>query len=400
MRKRYVVALVALLVVTVLAPAGVADAAPRTSRSAFCGPSAAVGPPPAGTRARRLWLDRCVRLNEVQSIGSHNSYHVQASPALFALLTAFDPGLAASIEYTHRPLEEQLDLGIRQFELDVFADPAGGLYADPVGQQLAPGPDPDPADVMDEPGFTVLHVQDVDFRSTCLTFVACLQTVKAWSDAHPGHLPIMILVETKDDPIPDPGLGFVVPLPIGPAELDALDAEIRSVFGPGDLLAPDDIRRTRPTLRDAVVTDGWPVLGAVRGRVMFALDNTGSERTSYLAGHPTLEGRAMFVSAAPPSPAAAFVKLNDPVGDSAQIRSLVAGGFVVRTRADADTVQARTGDTTMRDAALASGAQWVSTDYYEPSPFGTGYVVRTPHGRTFRCNPVLTWGGCRTDLLE
>ena len=39
-------------------------------------------------------LDDTLRLNEIQALGSHNSYHVQAEPALFAALQAFDPALA------------------------------------------------------------------------------------------------------------------------------------------------------------------------------------------------------------------------------------------------------------------------------------------------------------------
>jgi hypothetical protein len=93
----------------------------------------------------------------------------------------------------------------------------------------------------------------------------------------------------------------------------------------------------------------------VRGRILFGLDNEGSERTDYVAGHSSLAGRAMFVSARPGSPEAAFIKLNDPIGDHELIREVVAAGFIVRTRADGDTVQARSGDTTQREAALSSG---------------------------------------------
>ena len=64
--------------------------------------------------------------------------------------------------------------------------------------------------------------------------------------------------------------------------------------------------------------------------------------------------------------------------------------MIVRTRADADTVQARTNDTTMRDAALASGAQFVSTDYEEPEPDVRHRLhgARSPAARPARCNPV------------
>ena len=30
-----------------------------------------------------------------------------------------------------------------------------------------------------------MHIPDFDFRSTCVRFVSCLETIKAWSDAHP-----------------------------------------------------------------------------------------------------------------------------------------------------------------------------------------------------------------------
>ena len=73
----------------------------------------------------------------------------------------------------------------------------------------------------------------------------------------------------------------------------------------------------------------------------------------------------------------------------------------MRTRADADTMEARSGDTARRDAALASGAQFVSTDYPVPNPgFGTGYAVAIPGGMPGRCNPVNAPAGCRTVAIE
>jgi hypothetical protein len=41
-------------------------------------------------------------------------------------------------------------------------------------------------------------------------------------------------------------------------------------------------------------------------------------------------------------------------------------------------------------AALESGAQYVTTDYYRPDPvFGTGYEVKLPGGTPGRWNPLL-----------
>jgi hypothetical protein len=350
-----------------------------------------------------------VRLNQVQVLGTHNSYHVQPGPSLLSLLRSFSAALADSLEYSHIPLGRQLATqGIRQFELDVFTDPDGGLYADPAGPRvveqagLPPDlPPHDPRGVLRRPGLKVLHVQDIDFRSTCLTLVACLRAIERWSDDNPRHLPLMILLELKDDPIPDPGLGFVVPRQFGAADVDAVDREIRSVFSERQLITPDDVRGRHATLEEAVLARGWPRLGAARGKVLFALDNEGDEKDLYLAGHPSLRGRVLFTSSRPGSPEAAFVKLNDPLDDGAFIRDLVSRGYIIRTRADADTVQARTGDTTQRDAALASGAQFVSTDYPVPDPdFGTGYFVDLPGGFTARCNPVNAPRNCAGSRLE
>ena len=135
--------------------------------------------------------------------------------------------------------------------------------------------------------------------------------------------------------------------------------------------------------------------------MLFALDNGGDKKATYTAGHPSLRGRVLFTSAEPGEDEAAFVKLNDPIADGARIRELVSQGFIIRTRADADTLEARSGDTTMRDAAIASGAQFVSTDYPVPNPdFGTGYFVAIPGGAPARCNPVSAPADCTSLDIE
>src|SRR5690606_41242471 len=127
----------------------------------------------------------------------HAGSPVQRGPVLLDALPACRGARALGFRYAHRPRGEQLDAGVRQVELDVFVDePDGGLYASPVlGPVLGLAP-VDPA--LSEPGLKVLHVQEVDFRSTCATFTACLTDVREWSDAHPDHLPVTIQVEPKD----------------------------------------------------------------------------------------------------------------------------------------------------------------------------------------------------------
>jgi len=370
------------------------------------------GDEPYGRLLANWTADNCMRLNHVQVLGTHNSYHKEPRPPCLEFIAGVDPVAAASMEYTHPPLDEQFGpLGIRQVELDVFADPSGGLFAVPLCALVFPIDPPNPDPIKPElvaPGLKVLHIQDIDFETTCLTFVSCLQTIKAWSDANPGHLPLMVLVEAKDDPLVlppgvlPPGLPPpAMPVPFGAPELDGIDAEIRSVFSDDQLITPDDVRGERATLEQAVLKDGWPTLNESRGRLLFALDNTDAKRDVYLAGHPSLAGRVMFTSSPPGSPESAFVKVNQPLGNEAFISELVAAGYIVRTRADADTVEARFGLTARREAALASGAQYVSTDYPEPDPdFGTGYFVEIAGGTNARCNPVLSPPGCDSSALE
>ncbi|HEV7763068.1 MAG TPA: phosphatidylinositol-specific phospholipase C1-like protein [Acidimicrobiales bacterium] len=343
-------------------------------------------------------------MNDIQELASHNSYHIEPEPKLLDLLRgALGDAAADSFQYTHMPLADELDHGVRQIELDLLVDtPEGGRYASPKLVPVAGVDPPDP--LLSGPGLKVIHVQEVDFRSTCPTFVSCLEQVRDWSDAHPDHLPITIQLEPKDDTIPDPGLGFVTPIPWSSEAFADADAEIRSVFPDDRIITPADVRGRARTLRQAVEHDGWPTLDDARGQVMFMLDNTGEERDMYRSLHPDVDDRLIFVPAEPPDDDAAVVVVNDPVADADHIDELVSQGYLVRTRADADTVQARSGDTTMRDAAWASGAQFVSTDYIVPDDrFDTGYVVELPGdpGAPARCNPLTAPSTCRPqDLRE
>jgi hypothetical protein len=237
-----------------------------------------------------------------------------------------------------------------------------------------------------KPGFKVLHVQDIDYVSNCQPFVACLREIRTWSLAHPRHVPIFILVETKTQP-PIPAVPHMAaPEAFSGEVLDALDAEIRSVFRPNEMISPDQVRGRYATLPDAVAHGGWPTLRSARGKVVFLLDQTNVTAT-YVAAHPALKGRVLFTNAEPGHPDAAFVEQNE--GSPEAIAALVKQGYLVRTRSDADTKEGRSGDTKQRDAALRSGAQIVSTDYpwFEPSRW-TGYTVSLPGRETVRCNPV------------
>ncbi len=352
-------------------------------------------------------VDDDVKINQIQVVGSHNSYHLRATQAEYEVRQSVAPEYNIGLDYEHPALGVQFSSQrVRQIELDLFADPHGGLYSDPLIRSFA-GEGPLPAAekaVMDAPGIKVLHAQDVDYRSNCLTFVACLTAVKTWSDAHPDHAPIAILLELKDDAIPIvPSPPAVTPIPWTSANMTNIDAEIDSVFDAGQIIRPDDIRGSHATVNEGVLAGNWPTLGASRGKVLFLMDNAGKQ-ADYLAAYPGLHGADLFTNAQPGDPDAAFIERNTPTGANlAQIQDLVRQGYVVRTRADSDTIEARSNDTSTRDAAFASGAQWVSTDYPGPGSaalLGSTYSVEIPGGVTARCNPVNGPSGCVDAVLD
>lgn len=338
-----------------------------------------------------------LKLNQIQVIGTHNSYHAGIAPNESKVWQTKFADAYAGLDYQHPPLTDQLNGGVRQLELDIFADTAGGRYAHPSGPAMAAAahlpPDApfDPDGLMLKPGFKVMHVQDVDYRSNCQPFIACLQQLRAWSDAHPGHTPLFILVETKQD-MPKK-IKLTEPERFTSATMDALDAEIRSVFAPGRMVTPDDVRGKYATLNEAVLAGNWPTLDASRGKVVFLLDQH-TNGPVYLEGHPSLRGRVLFTNAEPGEPDAAFIERND--GTTQDINTLVRAGYLVRARTDSDTREARANDTSVRDRMIASGAQILSTDYpaAEPAKWEGHFSVALPGNVVARCNPVNTTQSC------
>jgi calcium-dependent phosphoinositide phospholipase C len=306
-------------------------------------------------------LDGKLRTNQVQVLATHNSYHIEQDAPIQSSPTT---------QYTHAPLDQQLDLGVRGFEIDVVNAPDGS--------------------------FPVVHTPVVDATSNCTPLAQCLQVIRTWSEAHPGHVPIFVLIEPKNDDV-----DFVIDPTLrrfDAAGLDQLDKAVRSSLGRG-LITPDSVRGKSKTLRGAVTGPGWPTLAKTRGKTLVALNTGGTIRGAFLQGHPSLERRAMFVTADEQSPAAAVIKMDDP--DEARIQALVKQGFIVRTRSDADLIEARNNDTSRRDIALRSGAQIVSTDFEVAVPaIGGDYVVQIPGGTPARCDPVNAPKNCRPSDVE
>ena len=295
-----------------------------------------------------------LRLNQLQFVGSHNSYKQAQSWGWATVLRWLNEDAARALDYEHLPLAEQLDLGLRVLELDVFYDAASGTF--PVG-----------------------HVQLMDMNSHCSPLHECLAQLRAWSDAHRDHLPLLIMFNAKDQPIPR----LPTPTRFDEAAFEALDGVLEA--GLGD-------RLLRP---GAVGPGAWPTVAESRGQVLLLLDEGAPKRDLYDTGAP----RPLFMHLPESDSRAAIFVINDPLAEGERIRHLVAQGYLVRTRADADTEEARSNDTRRREAAFASGAQAISTDYYIPSKrFESNYVVRLPS--VARCNPVSAPGPCALEAFS
>lgn len=301
-------------------------------------------------------LDDQLRFDDLQAVGTHNSYHRRT------------PGVEIpEWDYEHAPLDEQLgEQGVRQFELDVWWD--------------APSRD-----------FRVFHVPLMDETSTCDWLSDCLAVHRAWSDAHPAHHPTATLLELKD----------AWDAETAAALLADLDATIDAAWPAERRVSPDDVQRDAASLAEGLATGGWPTLGQLRGKALFVLHAGADFRQSYTDGDQSTAGRPIFPDAHGDLGLAvgAFSSINDPVGDADAIAAALAAGHLVRTRADSDGDEARADDPTHRDAALAVGAHFVSTDFPVPHP-DTGYVVAMPGGSPSRCNPVTAPPECTSEALE
>jgi hypothetical protein len=323
----------------------------------------------------RAWFDANIRLNQLQFVGTADSYKLAPTEQMLSLISMGGRKGAEALDFSEPPLAQQLDAGARALEFDVAYDPKGGLFKSPAGASMAGDLlDPQYVVAMSEPGFKVIHVLDVDYRTNCLTLKDCLTEVLTWSRTHPNHLPILIALHANDGKTPMPGA--TRPVPFDADAFAQLDAEISSLFQPEELITPDEVKGAYSTLRQAVQAGAWPSLAQSRGKMIFLLDDSAQKTALYAGPAQTLEGRPLFIATDETSPLASFICIEDPLKDEARISSDVAQGFIVKTHADEGTREARDGKTARRDAAFASGAQFVITDFLLPDKKIGDYQVK------------------------
>ncbi len=344
-----------------------------------------------------------LRLNQIQTLGSHNSYHIRMDEKLFSFLTTINFILPEDykvdgLDYEHEPLDIQLNkYKLRNFEIDIYADPEGGRFYNRQGNIFNGIPVASGIDELRKPGFKVLHIPDIDYKTHFYTFKSMLQALKTWSDAHPNHIPITLLIETKEETVGDilGFLGFTTAIKFTPTLCNDIDAEIKSVFGDdlAKVITPDKVRGTYPTLEKAVLANQFPTIGESRGKFIFCM--LGDAKADYLLNHPSLQNRAMFIFSTRGKPEAAFLQFDDSRSKSVQLVQAIRDGYLARTRADEPNNQNLSGDYSMQQAAFANGAQVISTDYYRADPRSINYPskykpysCRFPNNDLARINPI------------
>jgi hypothetical protein len=306
--------------------------------------------------AEKYPLDEELRFHHLQAIGTHNSYHLEPE-------SPFDD----SHRYSHAALDVQLELGARQFELDLHLT-ATGI-------------------------FEVFHLPGgVDSETTCLKFTDCLQVMKNWSEEHDEHLPLMVWLEPKDEDFDWADARYQ---PIF-GHYEALEAEVLSVWPAKKVISPDEIRGAHATLPEAIESTGWPALGALRGRIIFALLDSENHRAAYLQPAANLAGRLFFVATASTSePSAALFKINDARSDAARIAELAAKHYLITTNADS-VGESDASNLNRLQASLDAGAHFSSTDFIG----GEGYRAEIPGGAPARCNPRTAPVRCTAADIE
>jgi len=156
---------------------------------------------------------------------------------------------------------EQLEAGVRFIEFDFHDSGFDGETQDYEVGHLFPGWD------VDSDGSN----PDTDVLK------AWLEIIASWSDSHPGHLPITVLLDSKGNLVDNEGHKAGDPT--------FLNEEILSVFGEERVFAAEDLGG--PGQGDGGpgpfgYGGSWPSVADLSGKVMFVLSGDAGSRMGYL----------------------------------------------------------------------------------------------------------------------
>jgi hypothetical protein len=269
-----------------------------------------------------------LRLNQIQMLATHNSYKKTGVP-LGRLFVGLGENFneARALKYGYKTITEQLQLGIRSMEFDVR---------------------------LRKTQFEINHVPLVDNSSVAPNFELALKEIKMYSENHSNHIPIIIIIELKDDwMILDHALQK-----IEPRHLLILNDLIKDTLG-DHLFQPNDMIEPNLSLKESIDLNGWPKLNTLLGKVLVVL-HPGSFTNMYHQTDESLESLSMFIglySNQIDRDYASFVIHNTP--NVEQIQQMINQNLIVRTRIDSELVFTESRFL----EAIISGAQILSTDF-------------------------------------
>ncbi|NRA10354.1 MAG: hypothetical protein HRT57_00190 [Crocinitomicaceae bacterium] len=339
-----------------------------------------------------------IKLNDIRILASHNSYKKVPSPAVLEVLTKHKERLGEAndpkqIEYGHEDLIQQLDkYEIRGFELDVNYDPKGGRYYKRRINGFAKGlKKRSKIPELEEPGFKIIHITDVDYETNYLTLKSALIELDLWSALHPRHIPLFVNIEAKGAGIGDYSklakfLGFKTAVQFDSTAFSLLDQEIYRCIDSSRVFTPKALKAGYNSINQRLDAEGWPELNECLGKIFFIMQ--GNNKDMYTAFLDDGQDRPMFVYGQPEEPSTAFVVRNQPIGNVEEIHALTEK-YIVRTRSDAGTLEARANDSSRWLDAIRSQAQIISTDYYKSNPDFSPFFVSMPYELTLRNMPEL-----------
>lgn len=305
-------------------------------------------------------LENGIKYNELSFIATHNSYETESVPAYVKMCSAISnivPNLMENGTGTlnQQTLTDQLNCGIRSFELDVEISKA-----------------------FNKTSFYCMHSPVLDMTTTCYDFSLALKEICMWSDYNPNHLPITIMIEPKEKCVP---LGTITAYKAEDAT--ELDNFLRQNLG-DKLFTPSDMLRDYNSFSEMRQKDDWCKVSDMLGKIVVVYHFSGTVTPQYIDIDPTIKTQAMFpamVAGCENSSYTAFIITNDAWRANETNKSIVADKkIIVRTRVDTHPSYSEE----RKAAAMQSCSQIMSTDFPIKTYKQDGYYVAFENDKTVK----------------
>lgn len=277
------------------------------------------------------------KINEIAVMGTHNSYQMLATfpkRVLMKTLQIITFGLVENkAVFEMDTFTLQLEQGVRNLEIDI-----------------------ETVDNGEEVSFIVTHKPTLDNVTSAYDFAKALDEIVLWSNNNPGHIPIYLLIEPKNDVAPINNMqNFSLEYAL---EFDML---LKEKLG-DKLLTPKLAMGDHESLEAMRTADDWPTLNEAAGKII-VLMHTCDVTQEYIDFDQSIKTQAMFPMLLfddIDKSYASFILENDP--ETAIENNKITIGeknLMVRTRADdyPDFSDER------YDFANKCGSQIITTDY-------------------------------------